>query len=310
MRTLERQFSSLRPKETVVIINTLDLEYVKDATDFCMSNDIEHHITESDGTPATGKNSLLQKFLESDNEYMVQVDGDDIITPYGRNLYRTVALSDSPPDIICLCDELSISVYNDSLIQLFKKQVDSNTVRNDFMFIPSKYGPRWPWKLKAENRSYRLPSQESLAKHYMKKCGEYLTEERSIEWARTTRVLAHMGAEYNDRYNSLNRVVFYSRKGAASAQFDPSLVIGEDRVHYYRLKTLAYQGKLDMQVRREQPRYSYLYMTDSYSTTRYQPQLDYDYQTGVVDYLNKMIPEMYPIGYQLKGFEDPYYEVK
>ena len=67
MRTLERQFSSLRPKETVVIINTLDLEYVKDATDFCMSNDIEHHITESDGTPATGKNSLLQKFLESDN---------------------------------------------------------------------------------------------------------------------------------------------------------------------------------------------------------------------------------------------------
>ena len=47
-----------------------------------MSEGIEHYVTESDGTPATGKNSVLRLFLESDNEYMVQVDGDDMITPY------------------------------------------------------------------------------------------------------------------------------------------------------------------------------------------------------------------------------------
>ena len=55
----------------------------------CVSEGIEHYVTESDGTPATGKNSVLRLFLESDNEYMVHVDGDDMITPYGRNLYRT-----------------------------------------------------------------------------------------------------------------------------------------------------------------------------------------------------------------------------
>ena len=308
IRTLERQFTTLKPNETVVVINSLNKEYVVTAADFCASNNIEYHITESDGTPATGKNSVLDKFLESDNEYMVQVDGDDIITPYGRNLYRTVALGDSPPDIICLADELYLEVFNDSLLKLFKKQVDSKRVKRDFMFIPRKYGSRHPWKLKPDNASFSLPTEEGLAKHYLKKCSDYLTEERAYQWAQTTRALAQMGADYNDRYNSLNRVVFYSRKGAEGARFDPILTIGEDRMHYYKLKKLSYEGNLDMRVRKEEPAYTYLYIADTHSTTRYKEEMDYDYQAGIVTELNKM--EMYPKGYRLKNFEDPYYEVE
>ena len=127
IRTLERQFATLKPNETVVIINTLNEEYAEIATRFCVSNDIEHYVTESDGTPSTGKNSLLDKFLESDNEYMVQVDGDDYITPYGRNLYRTVALGDSPPDIICLANQLSVQTPQEGFFDLFSKQVDSRS---------------------------------------------------------------------------------------------------------------------------------------------------------------------------------------
>ena len=111
-----------------------------------MSEGIEHYVTESDGTPATGKNSVLRLFLESDNEYMVHVDGDDMITPYGRNLYRTAAHTDAP-DVICLQNELEIQNYRPELLSLFRDQIDSNTVERNLLFIPRSYMPRHPYVL-------------------------------------------------------------------------------------------------------------------------------------------------------------------
>jgi hypothetical protein len=303
--TLERQFNTLKTNETVVIINSLNSEYVEQAADFCASNDIEHHITESDGTPSTGKNSLLDKFLESDNEYMVQVDGDDVITPYGRNLYRTIALSDSPPDIICLANQLSIQTPREDFFDLFSKQVDSRSVKKDHFFIPVKHTSFWTHDLTSrDNRHTYVPKVREQEIQKMVRHG--IDESTARQWMKNRKVAEEYTIDYGDMSNTLNRLVFYSRKAAQHTKFDPRHKIGEDALQYYMLKKLAYEGTLDMQVRNERPKYSYLYMQDTNSTTRY-GKLNLDWIQDLIDKLNKM--EMYPKGYRLPEFEDPYYEV-
>jgi len=305
LRTLHRQFNTLKPNETVVIINSLNSEYVEQAADFCASNDIEHHITESDGTPSTGKNSLLDKFLESDNEYMIQVDGDDYITPYGRNLYRTVALGDSPPDIICLANQLSVQTPQDEFFDLFSKQVDSRSVKKEYFFIPVKHTAHWTHDLNKRTRNTHVPKVNEQEIRKMMRDG--IPEDIAREWLSNRKVLEEYTVDYGDMMNTLNRLVFYSRKGAQHTRFDPDHRIGEDVLQYYKLKKLSYDGVLDMQVRDERPKYSYLYMQDADSTTR-NGNLDLYWIADLIDHLNKI--EMYPSGYRLRRFKDPYYEVE
>jgi hypothetical protein len=289
----------------VVIINSLNSEYVEQAADFCASNDIEHHITESDGTPSTGKNSLLDKFLESDNEYMIQVDGDDYITPYGRNLYRTVALGDSPPDIICLANQLSVQTPQDEFFDLFSKQVDSRSVKKEYFFIPVKHTAHWTHDLNKRTGNTYIPKVSEYEIRKMMRDG--IPEDIAREWLSNRKVLEEYTVDYGDMMNTLNRLVFYSRKGAQHTRFDPDHRIGEDVLQYYKLKKLSYDGVLDMQVRDERPKYSYLYMQDADSTTR-NGNLDLYWIADLIDHLNKI--EMYPSGYRLRRFKDPYYEVE
>ena len=99
-------------KDTVVVINTLDDDYCSMAKRYCENNNIEYYVTESDGTPATGKNSVIDLFLASDNEYMVQIDGDDILTPLGIELYKSLAESRTPIDMIVLYRQPQVKLGN------------------------------------------------------------------------------------------------------------------------------------------------------------------------------------------------------
>ena len=77
------------PKEDIVYVfnSNVDCEihyernsqYLVDAEAWAKSENLEYYITDSDGTPSTGKNSVLDIFQASDNDYMVLVDGDDFI---------------------------------------------------------------------------------------------------------------------------------------------------------------------------------------------------------------------------------------
>ena len=53
------------------------------------------------------KNELLKIFEKSDNDYCVQVDGDDFLTPYGVDLYEQIAQSSGAPDAICLRNQIA-----------------------------------------------------------------------------------------------------------------------------------------------------------------------------------------------------------
>ena len=77
LKCLKRHFVSLPKQHTTVIINTLDKDYESLVQDWCFREKINCVATESTGKPGKGKNAVLDHFLDSDYDYMVQIDGDD-----------------------------------------------------------------------------------------------------------------------------------------------------------------------------------------------------------------------------------------
>lgn len=65
--------------QPVIVVNTLSDEYYESV----LSADLPFRVvrTESNGKPGMGKNSCHDVFLETDCDYMSQIDGDDILYP-------------------------------------------------------------------------------------------------------------------------------------------------------------------------------------------------------------------------------------
>lgn len=91
-----------------VVINSLDIEFIGDMSSFCDNNGINYTITESNGTPSKGKNSVFDIFNKSEFTHMSQLDGDDLYYPsFLRQVQRhlrkyptTDALATLPSDTI------------------------------------------------------------------------------------------------------------------------------------------------------------------------------------------------------------------
>ena len=69
LRHNDPTYSNIHKDDMVVVINSLDSEYIERAKNYCIAKDIKYYITESNGSPSKGKNSLLDIFLESDDDY-------------------------------------------------------------------------------------------------------------------------------------------------------------------------------------------------------------------------------------------------
>ena len=60
-----------------VVINSQDSDFTSEISKYCEDSEIEYSITQSDGTPGNGKNSVLEIFQNSDYTHLSQLDGDD-----------------------------------------------------------------------------------------------------------------------------------------------------------------------------------------------------------------------------------------
>ena len=69
--------------ETVAIINSQDVEFVRDYIKWCNEAKINYVITESNGTPSKGKNAVLDFLKNSDYDGVSMTDGDDLVYPTG-----------------------------------------------------------------------------------------------------------------------------------------------------------------------------------------------------------------------------------
>jgi len=220
------EYSNIPKDQIEVVINTLNKDYQKEAEDYCKSERIVYHVSSSNGTPARGKNSVFDIFLASDNEYCVLIDGDDFLTRHGVWMYQHLAGLETPPDAVCLVQQMSFRNYENgvALIQPFTGDYEDLLSVDYYDMFKNTSG------LSHEKAVYF----ESLHLKYYKGQQKY--------------------SEGNEIHC---RVTWFSRE-AAKFRFNESLRIGEDTLQMLRLKHEALEGYLTFYSTDERPA-TYIY---------------------------------------------------
>jgi len=220
-------YSALSTEDAEVVINTTDEQAKRDLVHLCNKFGVTYHITKSNGTPARGKNELLKVFLNSDNEYMVQIDGDDYLTPYGVWLYKHIASLKSVPDAICIKNGVALCMVG----KMFEDA--EKTVRRFFTIDEIDY--------------------EELEKNMQSR----LSFEKAALFTKYHKTYYEQQLAYCEENDAHNRIVFYSRK-AAQFKFDENFIVGEDTLHYFILKNQHILGNLKFVCNDEAPA-TYIY---------------------------------------------------
>ena len=237
---VQRHLKYLDKSEVVFVINTLDKQFEKECSQLLHLKRVNYFITESNGTPAKGKNSLLKIFEDSNNDYCVQVDGDDFLTPYGIDLYKRIASSKNPPDAICLRNQVAEILDSQETV----KQKKPVTYKNSFF--------------KRVNTDY-----DELHKQLQEVSG--FSEKEADKIVGYHKDYYDYGYKYVDPEEAHCRVVFFSKK-AAIFRFPEEFLIGEDTLHYYLLKNEHFCGNIRMVSNDERPA-TYVYdQTDGQNT--------------------------------------------
>jgi hypothetical protein len=102
MYALKRHQKTIPKTDLMIILNSMNSQFIKEASSYCKKEGIDFKVTKSDRTPATGKNSVLDEFKSSEHDFMVLIDGDDFLTPHGVFTYKQIADMKSPPDVLAL----------------------------------------------------------------------------------------------------------------------------------------------------------------------------------------------------------------
>ena len=112
-RCIKSVLTQVDPANVVIVINSLDEKYQNLAVHLSAKYGLKSVVTESNGRPGKGKNSLLAHFMNSAFTHIVPVDGDDILLPNAIEKL-TAIINDKNPDILGLIDGLVL--LNDEII--------------------------------------------------------------------------------------------------------------------------------------------------------------------------------------------------
>lgn len=111
---LKRCIESVLPQtsDVVVVCNTLDFSFVEQARSVAEEYNLEFLVTESNGTPAKGKNSVLEIFRSRSHAYYMQVDADDYLAPDALIKLDKIVTENPDVDVVGLID--GFVTYNGS----------------------------------------------------------------------------------------------------------------------------------------------------------------------------------------------------
>lgn len=215
----KRHLQTIKKEDLCIVINTLDNEYRKAAVTMCKENGVEFYVTESDGTAATGKNSVLDIFESSDNDYAVMIDGDDFLTAHGVNMYFSIAqILDI--DVLALENQYGLDPH-----PVILHQYDERTFTGFKDCDPNNIPPVG---------TRPMVRAEFFFGDYIKKYSADI-----FKWTTFTR-----------KYISPNelhlRVVMISKKAAKGIRYDNTYKIGEDTLLYLEYKYRHSIGELKM----------------------------------------------------------------
>ena len=109
---LKRCIESVLPQtsDVVVVCNTLDFSFVEQARSVAEEYNVEFLVTESNGTPAKGKNSVLEIFRSRSHDYYMQVDADDYLAPDALTKLSKIVGQNPEVDVVVLID--GVMTYN------------------------------------------------------------------------------------------------------------------------------------------------------------------------------------------------------
>lgn len=220
----EETLRGLPRDKTQVVINTLGDEQA--LINLCDYYEVPYVITESDGTPATGKNSMIDVFLDSDDEYGVFIDSGDIITPTGVSYYQRLARHPKAPDLLVLYKQVGVSKINIDMLY-----PDMN--EGEF---PTEWRANYP--MDKNVHEICLMTEEELY-DYLKYQGNIKGEDELRRQAKERFIFHTYMNAYSECNEYMTRMVFMSRKTAMLVDYDNSLTIGEDTVQYMKLKKLS-----------------------------------------------------------------------
>lgn len=198
IHALKRHERTIPKKDLFIVINSKDDFYVNEAKEYCETSGIEYAITTSDGTAATGKNSVLDTFLASSFDYAVMIDGDDYLTSHGVCTYKLLVDQHSFDALALECQYGLVA---------------------SGMSSPEAFDPNLRTKLNpdaigaAGMRAFYKPRDFWETTEWGKFCAKYIST----------------------RENHL-RVVVFSKKAAGMFRFDPKFVVGEDTLMYLNYK--------------------------------------------------------------------------
>ena len=243
-RHFSPEYTNLDVTDAIVVINTKCEKYTKDASSYCSDIGVEFHITESNGTPARGKNSVLDLFTESDNDYMVMIDGDDYLTPHGVWVYKSLAESQSPPDAVFLWRQKG-------LVRQWWEE-DGYKIHNSDPFC-------------IDFKEMLYGSDQSHVEGYRKAAKEAGRDMGDIEYhIQNSKIFWEFQYKYCEPSTQHCRLTFISKK-TAEIKFPESVVIGEDTLHYFLIKNEQRAGNLNVFRNTEYPP-TYIYDQTSVGT--------------------------------------------
>lgn len=112
-RCIQSILNQVDNADIVVVINSLDEKFNNLAVILAEKYGLKSIITDSNGKPGKGKNSLLRYFLATDYTHLIPVDGDDYLLPNAIEILSTTTI-DHNIDVLGLIDGLCL--LGDNLI--------------------------------------------------------------------------------------------------------------------------------------------------------------------------------------------------
>ena len=268
---LKRSTSIIPKDQLVVIINSLDNLNISVGVQYCSDNQIEFQVTKSDGTPATGKNSVLKHFLNNpEATYMVAIDGDDYLTPYGVKVYQELADHPEPPDMVVLYRQLALKGGDPSL---FTEPQAKQRILDDYL-------PSFPFDKSIDvGLNYKSLYEMFRGWQYNE------THENAHNWAEARVEVQEIVRTLMECWEAMCRMVWHSKEVAKVMHYDNSIIVGEDTLQFLKLKKIALVNQsLRIYRRKERNIPTYIYdNSDDKDSVMAERRYDWDWMRPFID---------------------------
>lgn len=236
MYAVKRHQRYIPKEDLVIVINTLDKEFENSAAEYCKTENIEYHITESNGGPSKGKNSVFDIFQSSNYDYCVLIDGDDFITPHGVWTYKQIAKMEPPIDALALEHQWGIYAengYNKTIQRLF--DTGAHMAGNPAIGTTDKTN------MEAIHGSIGRPFYRTETWWERATSGKMIEEFPGDEASKNFNLCYTEWSNYCFKYISQReshlRLVMFSKKLVESGyRFDENFTVGEDTLLYLKIK--------------------------------------------------------------------------